>query len=59
MEKMFRFCTELSFFFIANEYKRRSEVSATRRSSLGLRLSDLMAAAEDFTEFSSWLLLSL
>ena len=57
---MLRFWTELSFFFIVNEYKRRSEVRATSKSSLGLRVSDLMAAPLDFAEFSSsWPLLSL
>ena len=60
MENRFRFWTELSFFFIGNEYRRRSEVSATSKSSLGLRVNDRMAAPLDLAEFSSsWPLLSL
>ena len=57
MENIFLFWTELSFFFIENEYRSKSDVKATSKSSFGLIVNDLMAAVEDLEVFSSWMLL--
>ena len=42
IENTFFFRGVFSFFFIGKEKRRRSSVSATRRSSFGLRHNDLM-----------------